>query len=534
MLRWTKLSLIAAVPLTLMGAALLGVWERSNAAEEPTVAALQVSLPSDKLIVHEWGTFTTYSGSNGVHLDFRPLLDNELPGFVFDRASQSGHVNWFSKGRLRTRVRMETPVTYFYTDRERTVRAKVEFPKGLLTEFYPPVVSMAPAFDEKLGLQGDGEPIGKGLLDWGEIDLYPMSSLRTQVKDQQTAEWMAQLLAQSILPNADGNHYAAARNTDSAFVHVRLENEKNENHVAESPITIKGRNGLVDTGWNEVNPLIRRPTGEFIEKFLFYRGVGKFDVPVSVSNPTPDKFSVTNTGTQPLPRMIVLRVTGDLRSYAFVPGLAAGQSVDLPTPVQNVEWDPLRELVVAELIQTGLYQKEAQAMVDTWSSSWFTEEGLRLFYLVPQTVTDEILPLTITPKPDEQLRVMVGRVEIMSKSQETELLQAVDRNAKVRAKWVEEMSVLVKSGELEITGQSVNWLPPIPSELVALGRFAEPALARVREISPEVAIKNEVEMLLQQLRMEAIQAEQEARKNDPDSVVERPRISPSQYSGNKK
>ena len=487
MLRWTKLMLFGVVPLALVGAAILGALERSTAAEElppTTFAAIPAIAPSDKLIVHEWGTFTTFSGSNGVHLDFRPLLDNELPGFVFDRASQSGHMNWFSKSRLRTRVRMETPVTYFYTDRERTVRAKVEFPKGLLTEFYPPVASMAPAFDEKLGLQGDGEPIGKGMLDWGEIDLYPISSLRTQVKDQKTAEWMAQHLAHSILPNADGNHYAAARNTDSAFVHVRLEPDPKE-----------------DQGFSWV----RRPTGEFIEKFLFYRGVGKFDVPVSVTNPTPDKFSVTNTGTEPLPRMIVLRVTGDQRSYAFVPALAAGKSVDLPPPDQNVDGDPLRELVVAELIQTGLYQKEAQAMVDTWSSSWFNEEGLRLFYLVPQQVTDEILPLTITPQPDEQLRVMVGRVEIMSKSQETELLQAVALSAKARAEWQ------VQHSELSDEGKIDHPLPPVPSVFVQLGRFAEPALARVRTISSDDSIKNEIGVLLWQLQAEAAHAEQVAR-----------------------
>ncbi len=486
MLRWTNLTLIAAVPLTLVGVALLGVWERSNAAEEPTatpIAAIPARATADKLIVHEWGTFTTFSGSNGVHLDFRPLLDNELPSFVFDRASQSGQVNWFSKGRLRTRVRMETPVTYFYTDRERTVRAKVEFPKGLLTEFYPPVASMAPVFDEKLGIQGDGEPIGKGMLDWGEIDLYPVSSLRTQVKDQKTAEWMAQHLAQSILPDAEGNHYAAARNTDSALVHVRLDHVKKETD----------------------SPLVRRPAGEFIEKFLFYRGVGKFDVPVSVTNPTPDKFSVTNTGTEPLPRMIVLRVTGDQRSYAFVPALAAGKSVDLPAPDRNVDWEPLRELVVAELMQTGLYQKEAQAMVDTWSSSWFTEEGLRLFYLVPQQVTDEILPLTITPSPDEQLRVMVGRVEIMSKSQETELLQAVALSAKARAEWQ------VKHAELSDEGKVDHPLPPVPSVFVQLGRFAEPALARVRTISSDDSIKSEIGVLLWQLQAEAAHAEQVAR-----------------------
>jgi hypothetical protein len=35
-----------------------------------------------KLIVHEWGTFTNFAGADGVQLDFRPLVDNELPPFV--------------------------------------------------------------------------------------------------------------------------------------------------------------------------------------------------------------------------------------------------------------------------------------------------------------------------------------------------------------------------------------------------------------------------------------------------------------------
>src|SRR6188768_2264107 len=84
----------------------------------------------DKLIVHEWGTFTNYSGANGVQLEFRPLLDGELPAFVFDRAIQSR--NPFGKSLYVARQRMETPVTYFYTDRPRDVDVKVAFPKGLL------------------------------------------------------------------------------------------------------------------------------------------------------------------------------------------------------------------------------------------------------------------------------------------------------------------------------------------------------------------------------------------------------------------
>ena len=32
---------------------------------------------------------------------------------------------------------METPVIYFYSDREQTVNVRVRFPHGLITEWYP-------------------------------------------------------------------------------------------------------------------------------------------------------------------------------------------------------------------------------------------------------------------------------------------------------------------------------------------------------------------------------------------------------------
>ena len=100
---------------------------------------------------------------------------------------------------------------------------------------------------------------------------------------------------------------------------------------------------------------------------------------------------------------------------------------------------------------------------------------------------------------------MVGRVEIMSKSQETELLQAIDLSGKARAEWQ------AKHAELSDEAKVGHHAPPIPPVFAQLGRFAEPALARVRTITPDEAIKNEVAMLLWQLQAEAAQAEQEAR-----------------------
>lgn len=43
--------------------------------------------PADeRFLVHEWGTFTSFAGSDGAKLEFRPLVDNDLPPFV-DRKS---------------------------------------------------------------------------------------------------------------------------------------------------------------------------------------------------------------------------------------------------------------------------------------------------------------------------------------------------------------------------------------------------------------------------------------------------------------
>jgi hypothetical protein len=44
---------------------------------------------------------------------------------------------------------------------------------------------------------------------------------------------------------------------------------------------------------------------------------------------------------------------------------------------------------------------------------WF-EEGMRLFYIVPRTTLDTLLPLDIKPSPASTARVFVGRIELLS------------------------------------------------------------------------------------------------------------------------
>src|SRR5215813_11724965 len=77
-------------------------------------------------VAHEWGTFTSVQGSDGVLLDWRPLETSRLPNFVYDwknpglNRRPTGPLP-FSKAAMVTLQRMETPVIYFYSDKEETV-----------------------------------------------------------------------------------------------------------------------------------------------------------------------------------------------------------------------------------------------------------------------------------------------------------------------------------------------------------------------------------------------------------------------------
>jgi len=65
------------------------------------------------------------------------------------------------------------------------------------------------------------------------------------------------------------------------------------------------------------------------------------------------------------------------------------------------------------LTESGLTPAEA-AMVATWDSQWYEEPGQRIFSIPSQKRIDEVLPLTISPKPSEVVRVFLHRQELLS------------------------------------------------------------------------------------------------------------------------
>jgi hypothetical protein len=139
--------------------------------------------PAAGMVVHEWGTFTSVAAADGSAIPWTVLADDgDLPCFV-------EHSQVISKFKTQARVRMETPVLYFYTAQAAKVSVGVDFPRGRLTEWYPPAEQRDPR-----------------MLDWKDVEVVPGAS---------------------DLPGTQGtSHYFAARATDAAPVRAYGKPEK--------------------------------------------------------------------------------------------------------------------------------------------------------------------------------------------------------------------------------------------------------------------------------------------------------------------
>ncbi|QEL20130.1 hypothetical protein [Limnoglobus roseus] len=254
-------------------------------------------------------------------------------------------------------VSLETPVLYFYTDRDRTASVHVEFPKGSMTDWYP---------------QTSRPPSRQ--LRWDNI--------RVLAKDRP-----------ALSPERDPRRYFAARETDAATVQ------------ATNPDTKKLEN----------------------EKFLFYRGVGDFEMPLEVRAKGQGAFTIKNTGRHAVPGHFLVSVQDRKVSFAALGQLASGAEEKAALPAEASTSEKLADAMVKLLVEQGLYEKEARAMVKTWQADWFGENGTRVLYLVAETVTEELLPLKIDPKPDRLVRVLVGRHDILTPEREAEVGALVKR-----------------------------------------------------------------------------------------------------------
>jgi hypothetical protein len=353
--------------------------------ESLPVTAADVQKAGD-LVVHEWGTFLGMSGSDGTSLDAMYHEEHALPGFVHGRAKDQLRM----PGLL---IKGETPVIYFYTPRPLQVRVGVDFPQGIWTHWYPQAALVNPPMAQQ-AQQPDRPKDGR--ICWF-AEVTPPSFVPAEVRERLKAAG-----APPVLPATDGGAlWNFAREVDAAFVK-----------------TVDGA---------------RQPAVAEYERFLFYRGLGQAHLPLHADAGAGGTLSLERRSDlgEGVRHVFVLRVEGGRGAYAYRPTLAAGEQARGVIPTMDGS-RPLEEFtrviaddLAARLTESGLYAREARAMVNTWKASYFQNDGIRVLFVLPQSWTDSFIPMRLNPRPRELVRVMVGRLELLSAERERRAEEAV-------------------------------------------------------------------------------------------------------------
>jgi hypothetical protein len=366
--------------------------------------------------LHEWGTFTTVSGSNGVLLSGLEREEEALPSFVYSHAGMQNAAEpstaagsipvlkgFYERSLLNVKVKMETPVVYFHdVESPIAIDLRVGFRGGSISQWYPqrsegetpPHVNVSRLLDADAaaplaaseGAIDFAHPGAyEGWIRWG-IDVLPRASV-DPVKlfhGGETVGWMhPKVQRAAVVRNAQGEH----------------------------------------------------------DDYLFYRGVGNFEQPVTFSVGADEALTIKNESPDRVPFAFVFEnLGGGSVRYALLPeGVGGGAavtvaeadltSVHAPAAWKEAVYVPLRDGLAA----AGLYGEEADGMVRTWWKSYFEAEGLRVFWVVPSAFTARVLPMEVQPPPAAAVRVIVGRSEVLRPRFEAQMSTAFTEGAEQAA-----------------------------------------------------------------------------------------------------
>lgn len=391
--------------------------------QRPAPVVAENAYDGQGFVVHEWGTNTIVVGSDGSMQRGLHHEEEDLPDFVYDRLR--GGVEAGGSSVKSVDVKMETPVTYFYSPQPLKAKVNIDFPFGVFTQWYPSVSSFYPPIFGKQGAEG---------LTYSDPVLDPHHPFGTQECKAQFGQV------------GQGNLH---------WSEVEVLGPGDEPGLPEAPLD---RYTWSYARQVKANP-VRVGAGSKAqsERFLFYRGLGNFGLPVRVTTAAGGAVTLLNTTKSAAGAAFVVRVGDGEGAFTTIPaGLVPGEQWSGQAPSGGEALAgyaaKLGDAVTAALDGTGLYHDEAVAMVNTWKRQWFGTPGLRAFYLLPQELTEAQIPLDITPKPDKVVRVMVIRVEMITPEQEQQDQEAL------------------AGGEAE-------------AHFKALGRFAEPRLRRALAIA---------------------------------------------------
>jgi hypothetical protein len=347
------------------------------------------------LVVHEWGTITTRHAADGTPEGRLNRIDSSevLPAFVhrYEPPATRGDTQrsltktTLTPGRPDVTMRLETPVIYFYpTAGARTppFDVAVRFRGGILNEFYPVADGSVDVDVERVAAK-----MRAGLLhDWdgAVLDNYVVGGLR----------WRGLALKPTVsLPSTDSHVWLAPRRVRAAGVTAA--------------------------------------TGES-ERYLFYRGVAHLDAVLQTRRTTgeiqllaPARLHWLRAPSMTVSRVWLLHTRVDGHS-AFRERTAlivtrnhpsaelARISLFADSEYSTTGLAELRRSMKRALTGAGLFDDEAEAMLETWRESYFRAPGLRVLYLVPNEWTSHFLPFEVSV-PTRLTRVLIGRIDLLDR-----------------------------------------------------------------------------------------------------------------------
>jgi hypothetical protein len=249
------------------------------------------------LTVHEWGTFTSVAGIDGMAVDWRPAGGpTDLPCFVAMSDPSNAKVVGYGPANLlggregEGKIRMETPVLYFYSPKEATVNVGVSFPHGLITEYYPTNAKVGPS---NLASAIKDVRSATGTIEWNNVRVMPGAK-------------------ESYPLEAGPSHYYAARRTES------------------DPLQV----------------------GNQKEKFLFYRGIASFQPPIAAQVNANGTIDVTNLGDERVPAIVLFENRDWKIGYTIVRDL--DKQTTLEPPKLTADFASLQQSLEGLLVAQGM------------------------------------------------------------------------------------------------------------------------------------------------------------------------------------
>jgi hypothetical protein len=298
------------------------------------------------LVVHEWGVLSVFPDVETANADMREEWD-ALPKFVFGQVE--GRIMPPSGVIMNARL----PVIHLYSPNATDVNVRVDFPPtGKPLVWWPENVNTTPDY------QNGRSKLRGNFLEW-----------QVQIRSPQAANVQ-------MMPLPSGHWMNALRN-------------------------VKAEEMLV---YGSGNRLATK------EKFLYYDGTLPSPQSLDITG-KKDKLTIKNkTDCTVADVTVVDRRTAGKVLVARIAALDAGAEKPLAfAEVDAKDWpDKGVQTLAAQLKGAGLFEDEAKVIADVWKKAFFETDGLTTFYRLPQSEYDRLLPLTVNPKPEKVVRVMLG------------------------------------------------------------------------------------------------------------------------------